>query len=54
MDTTRINSAKQVNQIMNKINPLSKSGPLFLQQLVVDGKGYLVDGYKKLFVAEGE
>jgi len=54
MDTTPIKTAKQVNQVMNKVDPLSKKGPLFLQQLVIDGKGYLVDEYKKLFEEEGE
>lgn len=54
MDTSKIKTPKQVNQVMNRIDPLSKKGPLFLQQLVVDGKGYLVDGYKKLFTKEGE
>ena len=54
MNTDKITNAKQVNAVMNRINPLSKRGPLFLQQLIIDGKGYLVDEYAKLFKEEGE
>jgi len=54
MDTTRIETGNQVLQVMNKISTLSKDGPLFLQQLVIDGKGYLVDEYAKLIEEQEE
>ena len=54
MNTDKITTAKQVDAVMRRINPLSKKGPLFLQQLVIDGKGYLVDEYAKLFKKEDE
>ena len=54
MNTDKVTTAEQVNAVMSRINPMSKRGPLFLQQLVIDGKKNLVDAYAKLFTKENE
>ena len=54
MDVTNVETGQQVKKIMDRMDPMSKNGVLFLQALAQNGKGYLVDEYEKIFAKEEE
>jgi hypothetical protein len=49
MDTSKIKTAKQLKEVMDRMDPLGKEGVLLLQAMSNDGKEDIVDEYSKLF-----
>ena len=52
MDSSKINSASQLEAVMGSLNPLEKDGVLLLQEMYNNGKGDIVEEYARLFDCE--
>ena len=52
MNVSAIKTAKQLMKVMDRMDPLEKRGVLVLQAMYNEGKGDIVEQYKKMFQKE--